>query len=44
MLKEHAVSDMHAFAMVLFKKSTGRTCSVCEYMPIAAALQHAYTP
>ena len=38
MLKEHAVSDMHTFALMLFKKSTRCTCSVCEYALIAAAL------
>ena len=34
--KEHAATDMHARAMVLFKKQ--RASSVCEYAPIAEAL------
>ena len=34
--KEHAATDMHARAMVLFKKQ--HASSVCENAPIAAAL------
>ena len=34
--KEHAATDMHARAMVLFKKQQSST--VCEYAPIAKAL------
>ena len=34
--KEHAATDMHACAMVLFKKQQSST--VCEYAPIVKAL------
>lgn len=36
--KEHAVRDMHAHAMVLFKKEHARDFT--EYSPIGAALLH----
>ncbi len=34
--KEHAVTDMHAHGMWLFKKQ--HASSVCEYAPIVAAI------
>ena len=36
--REHAVTDMHAHAMVLFKKQHAR--DITEYSPIATALFH----
>ena len=36
--KDHAATDMHAHAMVLFKKQHAR--NITEYSPIAAALLH----